>query len=141
MILIGLTWDTTTTVASGNPARIAATARRTRIVTARNDSPPGGATDGDSSHRVSSSGDVSRTSAKVLPSHAPKSHLDHVGLDPHSARRRTASPRSAAPVWRQRDSGDVITAATVPARLATRTAVASACAIPSSDSGTSPRPE
>ena len=109
--------------------------------TAAKDSPPGGARRVEPSQASSSAGQRSRTSAKVSPSHSPKSHSTRSGSTTTGGDPVARAISSAVRV--HRDSGDVTTAATgvEPTSLDTRRAVAVAWATPRSESGTSPRPE
>src|SRR6266545_3835196 len=72
--LIGVTWLTSTTPRPGYSDGRRATTPETREATSEKGSPPGGATSAPASHASSSAGHRRRTSAKVSPSQAPKSH-------------------------------------------------------------------
>ena len=119
--MIGVTWLTTTMRCASNAASRPPTTPRTRVSTASNDSPPGGAVDGEPSHASSWSGHRFRTSANVSPSHSPKSHSMRSGSTCTGTPPASAAILSARST--QRCRGDVTTPAIGP-RPATRVAVA-----------------
>src|SRR6266540_218164 len=99
--LIGVTWLTSTTPRPGYSDGRRATTPETREATAEKGSPPGGATSAPASHASSSAGHRRRTSAKVSPSQAPKSHSIRSG----STRTGPSTAASSPPPRHPRQAG------------------------------------
>ncbi|SHX55059.1 Uncharacterised protein [Mycobacteroides abscessus subsp. abscessus] len=111
---MGVTCETTKTVAPPCSAMIRLRARRTRWCTVSKLSPSGGVIEVSLSHWRCSSGSRSDASEKVRPSHLPKS----VSIRSSSTVSGTPrAPAAAAAVSLARLSGELITAA-MPPRLA-----------------------